>query len=360
MRLLRSIIRFAVIIAVAAMLVHPADASQVGYVVKVNGDPITSYDVSQRQKLLALTQGTLGKRMRALLESEDTKRKFQEFVRQQQPKSRAEAQALQKQFVDQLQAKVMRDIQSETRDTALQELIDERLMLQEAQRQEVSVSEAEVNEQLRQMASSNDSNQSLDEFLSVFQKRGVDPETMRQRIRAQLVWRNVIRKLYSFRIASLVGADSSPNASAAATTRQSTFTVRRVRIAAAAGDRALARAYVRGQTIRKQFSSCGGLAELAKRAGNAEVESYSGKKAEFFPRDARPLLMKASAGEMLPPVVSGQAVDLYAVCGKKTPEAENQTGNASTGQPDRRQEEFKIYARRHLMDLRQDALIERR
>ncbi len=337
-----------------------SNASNLSYVVKVNDQPITSYDLAQRQKYIALTSGQLGKRMRATLQSESTKRKFQKFMQQQQPSSRSEAEALQQKFVSRIQNQVMSNIQSETRDQALEQLINERLKLQEAKDRKVSVNEADVDQLLKRMASSVTEGQTVDEFLAAFRKQGVGEETIRQRMRAQIAWRDVIRKIYGFRISSLVGAGADETKKSDSSAAESVFNVRKLRIATGSGQAALARAYVRGQTIRKRFSSCGKLASLAKRAGDVEVTSHNGKKAAFFPRDARPLLIQASQGQMLPPVLSSEGVDLYAVCGKRAPKKKEVADGSQTSPSDRRQQEFQIYARRHLNDLRQRATIDRR
>ena len=338
-----------------------ARATDMSYVVKVNGEPITSYDVSQRQKFMALTSGALGKRMRALLKSPSTQEKFQKYVQERRPSSRAEAEALQKQFVDQLQKKVVADINKKTRSRAIEELIDERLMLQEAKRQKVNVSDAEIDKRLTAMAKSGNKDRTLQEFLKAFQKQGINPKTMKQRIRAQVAWRDVIRKIYGFRIASLVGTGAAASDSGPAVMRDATFDVRRVRIAASgSGQAAIARAYVQSETLRKQFSTCAKLAKLAQRISGTSLERISGKKASAFPRDTRPLLIKASAGQMLPPVLTSGGVELYAVCAKDVPQSESAGEQEGEAASDRRQQEFQIYARRHLTDLRQDALIERR
>ncbi len=346
-----------------ALLPSPASPSEMSYVVKVNGEPVSSYDVAQRQKLMALTSGALGKRMRGLLQSESTQQKFQQFIQERRPTSREEAQALQKEFVERLQSEVMADIGKQTRKDAIEELIEERLMMQEAARQKVSVSEADVDQRLAAMAKSGNAERSLNEFLESFRQQGVQPETLKQRIRAQLVWRDVIRKIYGFRIASLVGTSDETPQAPQERVQDAEFDVRRLRIATAeggsTGQAVVARAYLRGETLRKQFASCGALPDLARRAGDATVETFSKKKASFFPRDARPLLIKASEGQMLPPILTPQGVDLYAVCAKRVPKSET-SDDAQQLSGDRRQEEFQVYARRHLTDLRQDALIERR
>lgn len=356
------LIAIAAILAFAGLLHNGASAGNLSYAVKVNGEPITSYDVSQRQKFMALTTGAVGKRMRSLMQSEATKQKFQQYMQEQRPGSRAEAEELQKEFVNRMQQQVLSDIKEKTRDKAVDELIEETLMLQEAKRHKVSVSESEIDERLSQMAKSGDEDRSLEEFLGAFRQQGVDPETIRQKIRAQIAWRDVIRKLYGFRIASLVGTSAGEEQATRTDANNTVFDVRRLRIPAStgSGQAAVARAYVRGQVVRKQFSSCGDLNALAQRVGGAKVERHAGKKAAFFPRDARPMLIKADQGQMLPPVISSDSIDLYAVCGKKAPQSEDEDDSATQSQSDRRQQEFQIYARRHLKDLRQDALIERR
>ncbi|MFP3920277.1 MAG: SurA N-terminal domain-containing protein [Dichotomicrobium sp.] len=352
----------ATILAFAGLPYDGVSAGNLSYAVKVNGEPITSYDVSQRQKFMALTTGALGKRMRSLMQSDETKQKFQQFMQEQRPGSRAEAEKLQKQFVSRMQQQVLGDIINKTRDDALDQLIEERLMLQEAKRHKVSVNESEVDERLSQMAKSGNKERTLEEFLGAFGQQGVDAETIRQKIRAQLAWRDVIRKLYGFRIASLVGTAGDDEQATREDAHNTVFDVRRLRIPAStgSGQGAIARAYVRGEVVRKEFSSCGELNALAERVGGAKVERHAGKKAAFFPRDARPMLIKADQGQMLPPVISSGSIDLYAVCGKKVPQAEDNDDSATQSASDRRQQEFQIYARRHLKDVRQDALIERR
>ena len=80
------------------LLVASAGAVAQSIVVLVNDDPITSYDVAQRQRFLALTSG-LGDKMRARLQSDATKEEFQAYMTKQRPTSKEEAQELQKKFV---------------------------------------------------------------------------------------------------------------------------------------------------------------------------------------------------------------------------------------------------------------------
>ena len=103
-------------------------------VVMVNDDPVASYDVAQRQRFLAVTSG-LGDKMRARLQSEDTKKAFQAYMTKHQPQSRDEAQELQKKFVAEIEKDVVASVGNSVHQEAIDQLIDERLMLQAAKEQ---------------------------------------------------------------------------------------------------------------------------------------------------------------------------------------------------------------------------------
>ncbi len=371
LRLIMRRIGLGLIIAMAAGAVHagfslaPPEASaqsELSFVVKVNGDPITSYDVSQRQKLLALVSGELGKRMRSLLQDAATQTRFRQFIEQRQPQSQEEASALQKQFVEQLQVEVMRDIGTQTRSTALDELIDEKLISQEAARRKVSIAESEIDQQLLRMArGSGDTERTVEEFLGTFRKQGIDPRTMRDRVRSQMLWRDTIRRLFGHRIAAAVGPADSTTNTPEPTVDNTSFDIQVVRmnVPGGADDATVARVYARSETLRRQFSSCGQLAALVGKVDGAALQTHEKKQVSFFPANAQAMLMKARAGQMLPPLVTASAIDLYAVCGKRIEAAEEETA-AEQQLGELRQQEFERYARRHLLDLKQDALIERR
>lgn len=75
-----------------------------------------------------------------------------------------------------------------------------------------------------------------------------------------------------------------------------------------------------------------------------------------FPKDAQPLIAKASEGQMTPPVLVGNAVKSYAIC-KKAVAAASQTAPAEQ-KPDARQQEFERFARHYLQQLKQSASID--
>jgi len=72
----------------------------------------------------------------------------------------------------------------------LRTLIDEKLRLQEAKRQKITVSDAEMKAALSQIESNNRIPAgTLDQYL---RKRGIDPETVKDKIRAQIAWTKLV------------------------------------------------------------------------------------------------------------------------------------------------------------------------
>lgn len=81
---------------------------------------------------------------------------------------------------------------------ALEELIDERLQLQKAAEYEVEISEAEVEDAARNIASQNQA--TVQELYDDLRNSGVNPETLKDQMRAEIAWRRIMGGLYGSRI----------------------------------------------------------------------------------------------------------------------------------------------------------------
>jgi peptidyl-prolyl cis-trans isomerase SurA len=68
------------------------------------------------------------------------------------------------------------------------------------------------------------------------------------------------------------------------------------------------------------------------------------------------MLLSAKDGDMLPPGTGAHGVEIYAVCGRRAIKADSK--QREQVQAELQQKEFELLARRHLLDLRQDAHIE--
>jgi peptidyl-prolyl cis-trans isomerase SurA len=340
-----------------AFLAHIGAAEAQSIVVLVNDDPITSFDVAQRQRFLALTSG-FGDKMRERLKSQSTQEQFKAYMTAQRPSSKEEAQELQKKFVDKLQQDVIASASGGMRKQALDQLIDEKLMLQAAKDQKIVVTDDEVNQMLTKMAEGG--GKKLPEFLAQFSAQGVNPATLKERLRAQTAWRQVIRRIYGSRIQSAVSTVETISENDADAV---TVDVRVVSLAMPpkADQQVVAKRLLEAEQIRKRFSSCDKLDEMVKGVQGVSIKPVKSTKLSDFRGDVKAALQKASAGQMTPPVIAGAAVESHALCGKKQSVAAGKTTEKKTDTAaDKTQEEFQLYAKRHLKDLKDNARLDYR
>ena len=122
----------------AFVLVGSPARAQSAIKIVVNDSPITSYDISNRERFLKLiSRGRLG------------------------------------------------------RQKAIDELIDEKLKLQEARRRNVSISDTEVDQAFARIASSTKLTPA--KLTQALTQQGVNPTTLKNRIRADLAWSKIVR-----------------------------------------------------------------------------------------------------------------------------------------------------------------------
>src|SRR5690606_1335324 len=141
-----------------------------GIVLLVNDEPVTGYEIEQRAALMAAGSGGGGDlrakaeaRWKQIIQNPKTNERFQQFLREKQPRSREEAVALQKQFVGGLQKDMLEQLRREARVGSIQkfraqareELIDERLKVQEGKRLSITVSDDDVQRAFKEMATRN-------------------------------------------------------------------------------------------------------------------------------------------------------------------------------------------------------------
>ena len=280
-------------------------------VVLVNDDPITLYDVEQRQRFLAVTT-------------------------QEQP-----SPALKKKATDML--------------------IEERLQIQQGRKLGITPDEDEVNKVLASMAQNN--NMSPDQLAAALGQMGVNIKTLRDRIRSQVVWQNVVRKKFR-RDVSIGEADVDKALTDAGDQgkpkEETTLQLRQVRyeIPTDADQGTIAKQLAAIEAVRAKVQSCSNVSTLTKDIKGFKVKTLQDQLPGSLGQPMRTLVMNAKVGQMTPPTLSGSAIEAYAVCGK----------HAVMGDPEKRQQaqvklmeqELGIRAEGLLRDMRQDAFIEYR
>ena len=347
---------------------------RLGIIVLVNDEPITGYEVDQRATLLSMSANiseraqaafkrmaqdpSLNTKLRAILEA---------TIKANQGKTREQVLAIfeerKKVFVQGIQRSAIESARASflpgLRDKALEEIIDEKLKVQEGKRLTIVVTPAEVDKAFKEMAERNKTTE--EKFIEQLKAQGIHPDTMKARTRAALVWRDVIRRKYGSQV-SVTDREIERyvQESPAEGTAKVEMELHKITLAVPGkiDQAALARRLAEAEQLRRRFGGCRTTQELAKSVPDAKFESLVNQGAAAVSEPTRSLLLSAKDGEMVPPTLASTGVELYAVCGRKTVKMDEET--RLKAQQELTMREFDILSRRHLRDLRTDALIERR
>jgi len=346
-----------------ALVTGVADAAAQNVVVLVNDEPITSGDVAQRLRWNARTSN-FGDRMKAILTGDSIKERFRQMMVAANPHSQAEAEQaaerIKKQLLEDAKNRVLSDGGGTSRKSAIDSLIEDKLKLQAAKKLDIKITDSEVEQVLAQRAAgaaAEGKKPDLSDFYKQFESDGINRKTIQEIIRAQLAWRDVIRRRYGAQLASLFSA--MPNMDEKPSESEIQFDVRVLRLSVASTDqKAVSQRIIEAENLKEKFTSCAQLPNEAKLVSDATVRSIEKAKLASFPKDVQPLIQKASEGQMTPPVLVGSAIESYAICRKGL--AAKATKAAAEQKPDVRQQEYDRFSRRYLQELKQAASIDYR
>ncbi|HEX2448802.1 MAG TPA: SurA N-terminal domain-containing protein [Methyloceanibacter sp.] len=289
-------------------------AQEVSIKVLVNDDPISDYDIDQRERFLAITT-------------------------QEQPSPALKQQAINM-------------------------LIDERIQLQAGRKEGVTPDEDEVGKILADMAQKNKLD--VDGLTTALGKAGVNIKTLKDRVKAQLVWQETVRKKFRHDVqigdADITAAMTESGSEGAADGEakppgEPAFQLRQVKfeIPAGADQGTIAARLAAAENLRGRIDNC---ADLAKGVEGASVKTLQDQKPSSLVQPARLLVTNAKIGQATPPMITASGVEFYAVCGKRSFRGDD-TARAET-QRKLMNQEMVIRAERLLRDLKQEAFIEYR
>jgi len=334
-------------------------------VVLVNDEPITGYEIDERVTLSLLGAPEMQQRMQAKLKSGNINDQFKAFalkrLQADPPKTQAEQQArvkqLQAQFVESLKSQVLAEFKPTARQHALDELIEERLKMQEATRLSVVAEKDEVDRIINGMAERNKMTPA--QFAEHIGKMGANIAGMRQRIKVSLSWADVIRRRYGHQIA-VTSRDIDRLVATAEGQDDVELRIHRILLAVPTNldQKLVAKRMSDAEALRARFDNCKNTSTLASSAGGARFDDLGDRRPGTIPEPTRTLLLAARDNEMLPPSLGEGGIELWAVCSRKVIKAEE--AKRQTAESELRQKEFEVLSKKHLKDLRQDAHIEYR
>lgn len=325
-RLLRGLIALsALVVALAPVSAH-AQAEQ-SIVVLVNDQPITNFDVSQRLRFFEVAT-----------------------------KKKATAAA---------------------REKVIEELIVERIQLQEASKAGIAIDDKEVNEVFSAMAKRN--KMTAEQLTKALAQLGVNAKTLRDRSRAAIAWRELVKRKFRNRVTVAAvdvdralnndsvggqdiadGGDSGDDQSGASKGEEKTeFQLYRVylELPDSSDQKQVMARLADAEKLRDGFRSCKSIAELVGNISRASSRDVGRKHADEIPQPTRALLLSAKEGQMTPPNITASGIELYAVCSRRTVRSDD--GERKEVRSKLINEQYQRLANGYLSDLRASAFVER-
>jgi peptidyl-prolyl cis-trans isomerase SurA len=309
---LHALFRFLACTAIAALVLAATTpgATAQGIAAFVNGDPITNFDVEQRSKLIELS------------------------TRKAPP-----------------------------RKEVLDELIDEKLKLQLLKRFNIPDIDKDVENAFTNMARR--MRASPKQFTEQLARSGLRTDTLKSRIRAELIWSQVVRGRYqaSFQfnerdiMARLENRKTDDSVSATSydySLRPILFIVPRGSPAAVIDARRK-----EAEALRSRFTNCQEGLVLARGMRDVAVRTAVTRSSADLQPALRAILEKTEVGRLTAPEVTLQGIEVYALCGKKPSASEDLIGKREAREQ-LFKERFDARSKEYLKELRSQAMIEYR
>jgi len=295
----------AVALAVLAGGVSPLQAQSVA--VMVNGEPITNYDVEQRTKLNFLT------------------------TRKQM-----------------------------ARQEVIDELINEKVKIKEAKRFGVDPSASDIDQAFAGMGSR--MRLSVDQLAKTLESQGVRPETLKARLKADMVWTSLVRGRYkeSLQVGEKDVAAAAEEGGEASQAEAFEYKLQPIVLIVPRGSAPAAVDLRRkeAESLRERVQTCEQANSYFKSMQNAAIREAVTKTSADIPGPLRELLDKTPIGHLTPPEVTKQGVEMVALCDRKPTKVDT---------PKKREIREKMFAQKYeakskayLNDIRKAAMIEYR
>ena len=199
--------------------------------------------------------------------------------------------------------------------TASEELINEALEVQEAKRLGFEVTDTDVDNAMLGVA--RQLKISVSNLQQIMTTNGVDVQTLRDRLRANIAWQKVTSTVVSARV-QVSEADVDAAAKAKLTAANSyDYILKEVLFISAGGASASARTAQANQ-YRKSFKGCDSAVQLSLSYTDAAVRDIGRRHATQLPGPIAEELGKLAVGGITKPRVVDGGVSMLAICAKES------------------------------------------
>jgi len=249
---------------------------------------------------------------------------------------------------------------SGSRQQILEELVEEQLQRQEAKRLRIPVTSKEIDLTIERMVEQRRSTTEV--FNKRLKKSGVQPSSMRQRVKALLAWRRILSRKYG-KLVDLDEQDIDRAHQRALKNRrpaQRFYMLQQINLPFEGNVNA---SIVQGRQIEAQriisnFKGCSSTRRISRGIYNVQIKNVGPIPVKQIQGKLRKLLRKSGPGKLLPPNMTRRGIELLAYCSTKVvkaPEITREQVRASLAS-----QQFGIISKRHLRDLKRDAIIDYR
>jgi peptidyl-prolyl cis-trans isomerase SurA len=199
------------------------------------------------------------------------------------------------------------------REGATRELIDEALMIQEAERLGIQITDQQVSDAILNVA--RNIKLSVDKLREVLNASGVNMDTLRDRLRAALAWQQVTGSVIAARVQI---SDLELTQQAEGMVEESTsydYVLKEILFLTTGGRSASSRTAEANQ-YRRSFTGCDGAVQLSLSYTDAAVVDIGRRHATQLPDAIANELAGINTGGITKPRVVDNGVSLLAVCSK--------------------------------------------
>jgi len=202
------------------------------------------------------------------------------------------------------------------RKAALEELINEAVQLQEAERLGVTPSESDVDSAVLDVA--RQIRVSVSNLTKLLTDNGVPMSTLRDRLRANVGWARVTQTVVSARV-QVSEADIDAKAKQELTAANSfDYILKEVLFIMPGGKGNASKRTAEANQYRKSFAGCDSAVDLSLKYTDAAVRDVGRRHATQFPEALANELSKLNVGGITKPRVVESGVSMLAVCAKET------------------------------------------
>lgn len=243
------------------------------------------------------------------------------------------------------------------RQQVLDGLIDEKLKIREAKRFGLEASDSEVDQAYATMASR--MRLSADALTQTLAKSGIYPGTLKQRIRADIVWQQLVRGRFqsSFQIddKDLVPAlETKPEENVGFD-----YTLRPIVFLVPPGspENFMDGRKREAEALRARFNNCDEGLVWARALKDVAVREQVTRSTPDLPPALRKILDGMEIGKLTPPEITKSGVEVFALCAKKESSADNTPGKRKARENVMGQR-FEQRSKAYLQEVRRGAMIE--